>query len=166
MEAVKLKDLSVKELAAEDDESSMEEPEVKLGGEEPSEKDESVVDCWVLPQDALLSFLAGIALGLWFGPSAFRLVVTFLGIVWFSSKAVLERREALATRLVFNGSHVSSNRAIPLYPGQHRFGWLVKGLGNVSTFGSTYSSGCNAAYLDRGTRFCSDAGVMVVSGPS
>jgi hypothetical protein len=52
-----------------------------------------VVDCWVLGQDALLSFLAGRALGLWFGPSAFRLVVTFLGIVWFSSKAVLERTE-------------------------------------------------------------------------
>jgi hypothetical protein len=44
MEAVKLKDLSVKELAAEDDESSMEEPEVKLGGEELSEKDESVAE--------------------------------------------------------------------------------------------------------------------------
>jgi hypothetical protein len=37
-------DLSVKELAAEDDESSMEEPEVKLGGEELSEKDESVAE--------------------------------------------------------------------------------------------------------------------------
>jgi hypothetical protein len=44
MEAVKAEDLSVKELAAEDDESSMEEPEVKLGGEELSEKDESVAE--------------------------------------------------------------------------------------------------------------------------
>jgi hypothetical protein len=40
-----------------------------------------------------LSFLVGIAFGLWLGPSALRLVVTCLGIVWFSSKAVLERTE-------------------------------------------------------------------------
>jgi hypothetical protein len=40
-----------------------------------------------------LSFLVGIAFGLLLGPSAFRLVVTCLGIVWFSSEAVLERTE-------------------------------------------------------------------------
>jgi hypothetical protein len=41
MEAVEAEDLSTKELAVEDEESSMEEPEVELGGEL-SERDESV----------------------------------------------------------------------------------------------------------------------------
>jgi hypothetical protein len=98
-EAVKAEDLLVKERAAEDDESSMEEPEAKLGGEELSEKGEPVGEAgrgglldagW---QNAFLSFLTGIAFGLWLRSSAFRLVVTFLGIVWFSSKAVLEKTE-------------------------------------------------------------------------
>jgi hypothetical protein len=35
----------------------------------------------------------GIAFDLWLGPSTFRLVVTCLGIVQFSSKADLERTE-------------------------------------------------------------------------
>jgi hypothetical protein len=44
MEAEKAEDLSVKELAAEDDESLVEEPEIKLGRGELSERDESVAE--------------------------------------------------------------------------------------------------------------------------
>jgi hypothetical protein len=39
-----------------------------------------------------------------------------------------------------------SGRVILSQPGQHRFRWPVKGAGKVSTFGSTYSPGCNVAY--------------------
>jgi hypothetical protein len=42
METKKAEDLSVKELATEDDESLVEEPEVNLRREELSERDESV----------------------------------------------------------------------------------------------------------------------------
>jgi hypothetical protein len=44
MEAEKAEDLSVKGLAAEDDESLVEEPEVKLRREKLSERDESVAE--------------------------------------------------------------------------------------------------------------------------
>jgi hypothetical protein len=44
MEAAKAEDLSTKEFAVEDDESSMEESEVKLGREALSERDEAVAE--------------------------------------------------------------------------------------------------------------------------
>ena len=44
MEAVEAENLSTKEFAVEDGESSMEEPEVKLGGKGLSERDESVAE--------------------------------------------------------------------------------------------------------------------------
>jgi hypothetical protein len=44
VEAVEAEDLSTKEFAVKDGESSMEEPEVKLGGGELSERDESVAE--------------------------------------------------------------------------------------------------------------------------
>jgi hypothetical protein len=99
MEAVKAEDLSTEELAVEDDESSMEEPEVKLGGEGLSKRDKSVTEVGRGGQlsagreEAFWSFLVGIASGPWWGLSAFRLVVNCLGIVQFSSKADLERTD-------------------------------------------------------------------------
>jgi hypothetical protein len=42
--AVKAEDLSTEEFAVEDDESSMEEPEVKLGGEGLLKRDKSVTE--------------------------------------------------------------------------------------------------------------------------
>jgi hypothetical protein len=44
MEAVEAEDLSTKEFAVEDDESLMEESEVKLGREALSERDEAVAE--------------------------------------------------------------------------------------------------------------------------
>jgi hypothetical protein len=44
MEAEEAEDLSTEEFAVKDDKSSVEEPEVKLGGEEHSERDKSVVE--------------------------------------------------------------------------------------------------------------------------
>jgi hypothetical protein len=44
IEAVEAEDLSTEEFAVKDDESSMEEPEVKLGGEGFSERDKSVAE--------------------------------------------------------------------------------------------------------------------------
>jgi hypothetical protein len=85
--------------AVEDDESSMEEPEVKLGGEGLSERDESVAEAGrggllsAGREDAFWSFLVGIAFGPWCGPSAFRLVVNCLGIMQLSSKADPQRTE-------------------------------------------------------------------------
>jgi hypothetical protein len=99
MEAVEAEDLSTKEFAVEDHESSMEEPEVNLGGERLSERDELVAEagCGGLlsagREDVFWSFLVGIAFGPWWGPSAFRLVVNCLGIMQLSSKADLERTE-------------------------------------------------------------------------
>jgi len=99
MEAVEAEDLSTEEFAVEDDESPMEEPEVKLGGEGLSERDESVAQAGrggllsVGREDSFWSFLVGIASGLWWGPSAFRLVVNCLGIMQLSSKADLQRTE-------------------------------------------------------------------------
>ena len=92
MEAVEAEDLSTKE-------SSMEEREVKRGGEALSERDESVAEAGpggllnAGREDAFWSFLVGIAFGPWWGPSAFRLVVKCLGIMQLSSKADLQRTE-------------------------------------------------------------------------
>jgi hypothetical protein len=69
----------------EDGESSIDESEVKLGV-----RGGLLSAGW---EDAFLSFLVGIAFGVRLGPSAFRLVVTCLSIMWFSSEAVLERTE-------------------------------------------------------------------------
>ena len=97
MEAVEAEDLSTKEFAVEDHESSMEEREVKRGGEGLSERDESVAETGrggllsAAREDAFWSFLVGIAFGLWWGLSAFRLVVNCLGIMQLSSKADLQR---------------------------------------------------------------------------
>jgi hypothetical protein len=44
MEAVEAEDLSTEEFVVKDDESSMEEPKVKLGREELSERDKSVAE--------------------------------------------------------------------------------------------------------------------------
>src|SRR5271168_1136972 len=83
----------------EDDESSIEEPEVKLGGGKLSERDESVAEAGrggllsAGREDAFWSFLVGIAFGPWWDPLAFRLVVNCLGIMQLSSKADLQRRE-------------------------------------------------------------------------
>ncbi|OOO03766.1 hypothetical protein OAory_01072900 [Aspergillus oryzae] len=55
---------------------------------------------------------------------------------------------------------------VPVYfpgAGQRRFGRPVKGSRNVVPSGAPYSRECNAASLDRGTRFGTDAGIMVVT---
>jgi hypothetical protein len=39
-------------------------------------------------------------------------------------------------------------RCIFLLSGQHQFRWKVKGLGNVSSFGMSYSPRCNASLPD------------------
>jgi hypothetical protein len=99
MEAVEAEDLSTKEFAVEDHESSMEDYEVKRGGEGLSERDESVAEAGRAGllsagrEDTFWSLLVGIAFGPWWGPSAFRLVVNCLGIMQLSSKADLERTE-------------------------------------------------------------------------
>ena len=94
-EAVEAEDLSTKEFAVEDDESSMEEPEVKLGGEGLSEIAEAGRGGLLSAgrEDAFWSFLVGIAFGSWWGLLAFRLVVNCLGIMQLSSKADLQRTE-------------------------------------------------------------------------
>jgi hypothetical protein len=47
---------------------------------------------------------------------------------------------------------------------QHRFGRTDKGSGNVAFFGRCYSPLHNTSSPDRGSRICSDAGLMVASG--
>ena len=99
MEVVEVEDLLTKEFAVEDHESSMEEREVKRGGEGLSERDESVAEAGrggllsAGREDAFWSFMVGIASGPWWGPSAFRLVVNCLGIMQLSSKPDLQRTE-------------------------------------------------------------------------
>ena len=78
-----------------------------------------------------MSFLAGIAFGLWLGPSAFRLVVTILGIVWFSSKAVLEKTEVERWKVVEDVGGRKCGNAVFKYCGSGlKFGEVWANLRN------------------------------------
>ena len=79
MEAVEAEELSTKEFAVEDDESSMEEPEVKLGGKGLSERGRIssggrarwTVECWL--RGRFLELLGGHSFRSLVGPFSFPL---------------------------------------------------------------------------------------------
>jgi len=55
--------------------------------------------------------------------------------------------------------NVPSGSCTRSFAGQHQLRRWDKGLGNVALFWECYSSRCNAASCDWGSRICSDAGL-------